>query len=77
MDVLKKFTNNAQKYCLSQIPRAMYGFMPNTTMNEKVHDMIKQILPKLKVFGANLIQAFYILIKEIIKSKIELPKTLM
>jgi hypothetical protein len=28
----------------------MFGFMPNTAMNEKIHDMIKTVLPYSKPF---------------------------
>ena len=28
----------------------MYGFMPNTSMNEKVHDLIKAVIPFSKPF---------------------------
>ena len=50
VNVLKKFTSNAHKYCLSQIPQVLYGFMPNTAMNEKIHDLIKKQIPFSKPF---------------------------
>jgi hypothetical protein len=28
----------------------MFGFMPNTAMNEKIHDLIKTVLPYSKPF---------------------------
>ena len=62
--VLKKFIENSHKYCLSQIPKAMYGFMPNTSMNEKVHDLIKRVLPFSKPFTV-VVQKVFNLLEEL------------
>ena len=50
MPVLKRFLDSAQMYCFCFIPKALYGFMPNTSMNEKLHDLIKGIIPYSKPF---------------------------
>jgi hypothetical protein len=50
MRLLQKFVDNAPRYCFSQIPNTFFGFLPNTSMNEKIHDLIKRILPYSKPF---------------------------
>jgi hypothetical protein len=50
MKILQKFVDNAPRYCFSQIPRAFFGFLPNTSMNEKIHDLMKRIMPYSKPF---------------------------
>jgi hypothetical protein len=50
MKVLQKFVDNSFRYCFSQIPNTFFGFLPNTSMNEKIHDLIKTIIPYSKPF---------------------------
>jgi hypothetical protein len=50
VNLLRKFLDNASNYCFCHIPNALFGFMPNTTMNEKIHDLIKTIIPYSKPF---------------------------
>lgn len=50
MRVLQRFVDNSDKYCFSQIPRVFFGFLPNTSMNEKIHDLLKRIIPYSKPF---------------------------
>ena len=50
VSLLKKFVNNAEQYCFSCAPPALFGFLPNSSMNEKVHDLIKNIIPYSKPF---------------------------
>jgi hypothetical protein len=50
MRVLQKFIDNSHKYCFSQIARVFFGYLPNTSMNEKLHDLIKRIIPSSKPF---------------------------
>jgi len=50
LKLLERFVQNASLYCFSQIPKSFFGFLPNTSMNEKVHDLIKSIIPCSKPF---------------------------
>lgn len=50
INLLKRFLENGHKYCFSQTPNALFGFMPNTTTNEKIHDLIKSMIPYSKPF---------------------------
>ena len=50
MKLFANFLQNGDKYCFSQIPNVFFGFLPNTSMNEKIHDLIKTILPYSKPF---------------------------
>jgi len=50
MRVLQRFVDNSEKYCFSQIPRVFFGFLPNTSMNEKIHDLLKRFIPYSKSF---------------------------
>ena len=50
MKLLQRFVQNASRYCFSQIPDVFFGFLPNTSMNEKIHDLMKSILPYSKPF---------------------------
>lgn len=50
IQLLKRFVDNSANYCFSQIPKVLFGFMPNTAMNEKIHDLIKTVLPYSKPF---------------------------
>ena len=50
MRVLQRFVDNSEKYCFSKIPRVFFGFLPNTSMNEKIHDLLKRFIPYSKPF---------------------------
>jgi hypothetical protein len=50
IQLLQKFVSNAKNYCFSQIPDVFFGFLPNTSMNEKIHDLLKKIIPYSKPF---------------------------
>jgi hypothetical protein len=50
MRVLQRFVDNSDKYCFSQIPTVFFGFLPNTSMYEKIHDLLKRIIPYSKPF---------------------------
>ena len=46
----KRFLLSARQYCFCFIPPVLFGFIPNTAMNEKLHDMIKGVIPYSKPF---------------------------
>jgi hypothetical protein len=50
MKLLQSFVDNSPRYCFSQIPAIFFGFLPNTSMNEKIHDLLKAIIPYSKPF---------------------------
>jgi hypothetical protein len=50
VNLLRRFLDHSQFYCFCQIPNELFGFMPNTAMNEKIHDLIKSIIPYSKPF---------------------------
>jgi hypothetical protein len=50
IQLLKRFLESADRYCFGKVPAQLFGFMPNTAMNEKIHDLIKSILPYSKPF---------------------------
>lgn len=50
METLKRFTQNSNLFCFSQIPNFLFGFLPNNSMNEKLHDLIKGVIPYSKPF---------------------------
>ena len=50
ISTLKRFIFSADQYCFSHLPPALLGFLPNSSMNEKVHDLIKNIIPYSKPF---------------------------
>ena len=50
MELLKRFTFNEQKYCFAHVPAVFFGFMPNTSMNEKLHDLVKSFMPYSRPF---------------------------
>lgn len=48
--VLEKFVKNSHMYCLSQLSPTFFGFCPSTGSNEKIHDLIKNVIPNEKSF---------------------------
>ena len=50
MKLLERFIKNVDTFCFSQIQNELFGFLPGTTINEKIHDMIKSIIPFSKPF---------------------------
>ena len=50
IETLKRFVLNSDRYCFCFAPNTLFGFLPNTSMNEKTHDLIKAILPYSKPF---------------------------
>ncbi len=44
MEVLRKFVKNSQSYCFSQIPPVFFGFTSSDSINEKMNDLIKEVL---------------------------------
>lgn len=45
---MEKFILNSSSYCLSQMNPVFVGFSASTGSNEKLHDMIKSVLPTEK-----------------------------
>jgi hypothetical protein len=44
MEVLRKFVQNSQYYCFSQIPPVFFGFTSSDSINEKMNDIIKDTI---------------------------------
>ncbi len=44
MEVLRKFVQNSQSYCFSQILPVFFGFTSSDSINKKMNDLIKEVI---------------------------------
>jgi hypothetical protein len=50
MDLLANFDRRSHLYCFSQMPALLFGQTASTTINEKIHDLIKKEIPLEKTY---------------------------